>query len=121
MFGVLLSLILKLKKSKVDKVLGKELSTNDFTDSLKTKLESLNSYKLITTEKILIIGNKITLPTQAFGDCIFNMAKVFDDLDNQVYYEFSCIINTSGEEGIFDIEDNLDKKYAIISYLTFRG
>ena len=30
--------------AKVDKVEGKELSTNDFTDDLKTKLESLNNY-----------------------------------------------------------------------------
>ena len=30
--------------TKVDKVEGKGLSTNDFTDDLKTKLESLNNY-----------------------------------------------------------------------------
>ena len=36
--------ITNLKNSKVDKVSGKQLSTNDFTNELKSKLDSLENY-----------------------------------------------------------------------------
>lgn len=37
---------------KVDKVTGKGLSTNDFTNAEKTKLEELESYQVLTLQEI---------------------------------------------------------------------
>ena len=36
---------------KVDKVTGKQLSTNDFTNALKTKLEDLKQGEVVTVSK----------------------------------------------------------------------
>lgn len=50
--------ILELNKNKIDKVDGKGLSANDFTDAFKTKLESLKNYNDATTSTSgLMSGN----------------------------------------------------------------
>lgn len=120
MFGVLLSLILKLKKSKVDKVSGKGLSSNDLTDELKERLLSLNNTKLITSSKLLIENDSITLTDLALGDCMFNSARIYEDLSSEYFYEYSCNINSNGDKGLFETNDRLNGKYAIITYLTYR-
>lgn len=48
----------KIIDDKVDKVKGKGLSTNDFTNELKKKLEDLSSIESITDEEIDEITNK---------------------------------------------------------------
>ena len=54
--------------TKVDKIEGKGLSTNDFTDDLKTKLESLNNYN--DTEI------KSTLNSKANSDDVYTKLEI---------------------------------------------
>ena len=50
--------------NKVDKVTGKQLSTNDFTDSLKTKLENItDSADSVSITRVLSSGTKIATVT----------------------------------------------------------
>lgn len=55
--GVKLSGVTTALDTKVDKVDGKQLSTNDFTDSLKTKLQNLNVDSLLNTTSTNAIQN----------------------------------------------------------------
>ena len=58
--------------NKVDVVVGKELSSNDFTDSLKAKLEGLQNYSLPTASATVLGGVKVGT-TLAIADGILNL------------------------------------------------
>lgn len=63
--------ITNLLSNKVDKVTGKQLSTNDFTTELKTKLEDINLANYYTkTEMDTTIGNIGTLLDQINGEVV---------------------------------------------------
>ena len=76
-----------------------------------------NKLEIISTDKILIENNKIHLPYKASGDIINNMALVYED-SSEVYTEYSCLCGEDGMSAIFDSSDNLNGKYATVSYLT---
>jgi hypothetical protein len=120
MFGILIALIQKLKKSKVDKIPGMGLSTNDFSDSYKNTLDSLTStsIKLEVSEKILIEDNSISLPNICLGQPVFKLAQVYDEIDSLFMREYSCEYNKNSNKVDFNIEDELDGKFAILTYLT---
>ena len=61
-FKEILGIIIELKSdlnSKVDKITGKGLSTNDFTTELKTKLEGLSNYTLPIASSSILGGFKV--------------------------------------------------------------
>lgn len=90
--------------SKVDKVAGKALSENDFTDADKSKLDALDPYEIIS-------GNQIS------GITVYH-ANLFDISKSGFYYATS--ISTNRPEGVngyvlveaYD-EDNIKMTYSI--------
>lgn len=87
-------------------------------DLINNVVNNQNNTEIITTEKILISNNEINLQKTALGDIVHNMALVFDNLNSIYYTEYSCTINPTGNKVLFEQSDNLNGKYAIISYLT---
>lgn len=71
--------------TKVDKVDGKGLSTNDFTDALKEKLEGLPSDKLITLRGVVAAYADLPTADVAVGDLYL----VGTDTDVE-YSEYVC-------------------------------
>ena len=76
-----------------------------------------SNLKLITTNKIPIINNKISLNYPCKGDVVHNMALIYDSLDSIYYTEYQCISSYDGKYVVFDSSDNLNGKYAVITYL----
>ena len=96
--------------------IGKTLK--DKIDELEHQAVSQTNTKIITTPHLLITNNKITLPKIALGDIIFNTARIYEINDYGVFTEYNCSVNVEGTEVIFDAIDNLNGKYAIVSYMT---
>lgn len=90
---VLKGLIDGLSSGKVDKVTGKQLSTEDFTTALKTKLESLNNYD--DTE----LSGKITELTNRLNTLIGSEADTNKVIDT--FNEIVAFLNGI-EEGTLD-------------------
>lgn len=90
---VLKGLIDGLSSNKVDKVTGKQLSTEDFTTALKTKLESLNNYD--DTE----LSGKITELTNRLNTLIGSEADANNVIDT--FNEIVAFLNGI-EEGTLD-------------------
>lgn len=80
-----------------------------------------NSTEIVTTERIYIIDNKITLPFEAKGDIIQNSAFIFDGFYSEYFTEYSCTASSDGLSVLFDPLDNLNGKFATVSYLTDKG
>ena len=60
----------------------------------------------------------ITDLKKALGDIIFNTASIYEIKDYDVFTEYNCSVNAGGTEVIFNAIDNLNRKYAIISYMN---
>lgn len=73
--------------------------------------------EVFTTEKTLIQNNEITLPYQALGDLIFNYAIVYPDLSSPSFDEVTCVVQDDGFTVSFNPVDNVNGKYAVVSYL----
>ena len=119
-----------------DDITGNEylMITDENNNSAKIKMSTFTEYignaivssinnsksEIISTDKILIVNNKIPLPYKASGDIINNKALVYED-SSEVYTEYSCLCDEDGMNVIFDSSDNLNGKYATVSYLTVKG
>lgn len=79
---------------------------------------AINSLRFTTTDKILIANKRIDLPSKSHGDVVFNMAQVYNFDETNVYVEYRCSVSADGLSVIFNTDDNLDGKYAIVSYFT---
>lgn len=85
-------------------------------------VELMNTRMLYTTERILIVDNKIKLPYKPIGTVVHDMAMLYlnDDItDNMVMMEVTCRVE--GNYVIFDVEDNVNEHYAVVSYLAELG
>lgn len=120
MIALLLSQIQRLKRSKVDKQDGMSLSQNNYTNEEKDKLNNLINYQIITIPKTKIINNSITLSNRCYGDVLFGIAHVYDDLEIPYMREFPCVVLNDGITVTFLSEDELNDKYCVVSYLTIR-
>lgn len=87
-------------------------------DLINNVITNQNNTELITTERLLIQNNEITLNKISLGDIVHNSALIFDSLESNYFTEYSCLINSDGTKVLFESADNLNNKYAIISYLT---
>lgn len=87
-------------------------------DLINNVIVAQNNTELITTNKLLIQNNEILLNKTALGDIVHNSALIFDSLDSNYFTEYSCTINSNGTKVLFESTDNLNNKYAVISYLT---
>lgn len=80
--------------------------------------DSIENSILITTNRIEIINNEILLPKKGYGNIVWNMAMIFDnEVDNIIVAEATCSMGIEGITAVFDSNDNLNGKYAVISYL----
>lgn len=81
-------------------------------------VNSVENSILVTTNKLLIEDNKITLPSPGYGNVMFNMALIFNDnINNHLIAEVTCSMGQDGLSVIFDEEDNMNGNYAVVSYL----
>lgn len=123
MFTLLLGLIQKLKKSKVDKIPGMGLSTNDFTNTDKINLEYLSSnFTRGISETLLVQNNRITLSYKPKNNLILNFSMVRNlDTITGVSYDIPVIVDfNDSEEKTFVLMPNFsgqfDNKNVSIQY-----
>ena len=110
-----------LDEAKVDKVAGKGLSTNDFTNALRDKLESLSNYNdtelrtkidgLISSFETLLNSN----PTQA----IENFNEIIKFLENIEDTQSLSAIIASIEQQIADAEKKIQANTEAIENIDF--
>jgi len=74
---------------------------------------------LITIDRTEIIDNKIILQHKGYGDVVFDSALLFDNLDDDIIsMECTCSLSPDGFTVNFEEGDNLNGKYAILTYLA---
>jgi hypothetical protein len=72
--------------------------------------------KIITTDRTLIQNDSITLNPPAIGDVVHNLAMIFDDSSTNIFSEVTASVSVDGSTVQFDSTDNLNGKYALVSY-----
>lgn len=87
-------------------------------DLINNVLSSQTTLELCTTDKKLITNNSIQLNRICKGDVVFNMCLIYEDLQSVYYTEYSCAVSEDGMSIIFNSFDNLNGKYAVVSYLA---
>lgn len=103
---------------KVDKVDGKGLSTNDFTNEYKEKLDGLENYvneSLATSSKTEQLGNTITALNFGIED-IFNLpegewVKVSNIVVDANHYDYNNVINATVRLFSYAFWDSSQKEY----------
>ena len=125
-----LALIQKLRKLKADKsnVLEKDNTspyepTQPYHPTTKKYVDAhvktyVDNVELVTTERLQIFNNQILLPFKVHGDIVNDYALIFDDRTTIVVREFTCKISADGFSVEFDPNDNVNGKYAVVSYMT---
>lgn len=79
--------------NKVDKVAGKTLSTNDFTDDYKNKIDNLND-SVFTSSEIDEIWNSVS--SQEHGDPLSEISEaIIQDINSNIAQDFSELIDYS--------------------------
>lgn len=87
-----------IQSLKVDKVAGKGLSTNDFTDADKEKLDKIESYlEFSTYAEFPNIGSSDTLYVDTLNNCMYiwnDTDQVYDSiiLSNREYFTIQSIL-----------------------------
>lgn len=80
---------------------------------------STQTTTLLTTSKLQIFNNKITLPKKCKGTPIFNSCLVYDTLNSVFFTEYTCSVSADGLYIIFDQFDNLNNKFAVVTYQAY--
>ena len=93
------------------------LATNlqDAVDELAYNLDT----EIIRTEKMEIVSDYFVLPRPPVGVIISDGARIFDNLLDPSFVEYSCVI-MNGITCNFEPADNLNGKYAVIEYLAIK-
>ena len=87
-------------------------------DLINNVINDQSNLNILTTEKILISNNKISLNYKCKGDVIHNKALIYENLDSVYFTEYSCNSSQDGISIEFNADDELNGKYAVISYLA---
>lgn len=87
-------------------------------DLIQTVMNTQSDLSILTTEKLLISNDKITLNYKCKGDVIHNKALIYDNINSEYFTEYSCYSSADGNHVQFYTTDNLNNKYAVISYLA---
>jgi len=98
------------------------IPTADYHPSTKAyvDLQVLESLVGLTTiPKTLISNNEIVLPKPALGDIVHNFAMIYDSENAPYFIEVTCDLSEDKTKVLFDPLDNLNDKYAVVTYLTF--
>lgn len=88
------------------------------SDLINNVISNQSNTDLITTTRKLIQNNAITLDRICKGDVVFNMALIFDNVNSTYYTEYGCIVSNDKTKIIFSSLDNLDGKYAVVTYMA---
>lgn len=120
-----LTLIQKLKrlKANITDVLTLDqvdafTPTGDYHPSTKKYTDDrVAAVVLKTTPRTYISGDQIVLPTPAQGQPVGGYAMVWDDEFVGPFVEYTCTIN-AGVEVDFHPVDNLNGKWAVVTYVT---
>lgn len=124
------ALIQKLRKLKADKSNVLELDNtdtytpvDDYNPSTKKYVDDgidgiVSGTKLITTDRILISGNEIELPSKAYGSVVNSAAFIYLNTSTNVIMEYTCRVSADGWFIEFNQFDNLNGRYAVVTFLT---
>ena len=95
-------------------------NTDGLLDSIHVQgaLSELAMRKIKTSPKLGITNNTATLPVDALGGVINDIAMVFKDTQTGVFVEYTCTTAPDGLSVIFDPEDHLNGYTCIVSYLA---
>lgn len=93
------------------------LQANDVEFAI-AEVFSLCNQELITLDKVQIADNKLTLSNVVDGDIVHGYAIVRDTLSTNVIEEFTCNVGTLYNTIEFDPTDNLNGKYATVTYMS---
>jgi len=91
--------------------------------TLNKDIISLEDSWIKTLEKQPIQNNRIMLPSQAFGDVIYNKALIFESVEsNIIEWEVTCYVDEDDYMSVQFLEqDELNGYYATLSYMTLKG
>lgn len=78
----------------------------------------ITDFSLFSSDKLLISNDKISLTFKCKGDVVYNKALIFDSLNSESFSEYSCKTSIDGFYVEFSSSDNLNGKYAVLSYFT---
>lgn len=81
---------------------------------------SLCDQEIVTLDKVLIVNNEIQLSQLAQGDPIYNVALIRDVQNTNVIDEYTFSVGEYFNKFIFDSADNLNGKYATVSYMGIK-
>lgn len=87
-------------------------------DLINNVMNNQNNLNILTTDKLLIQNDIINLNYECKGDVIHNKALIYDTLNSEYFTEYSCLSSSDGRNIVFNTDDNLNGKYAVISYLA---
>jgi hypothetical protein len=93
--------------------------TNITATDVQSAIAEIGIRKVVTTSKILIVNNEITLPTKAIGGIMNNIAKVYKTQGvSNVFTEYTCIANSDGTKVLFDSADQLSGYPVTVTYFS---
>ena len=87
-------------------------------DLISNVMNTQSNLNIITSEKLLIQNNKILLNYKCKGDVIFNKALIYDNTNSEYFTEYSCNSSPDGTFISFNPLDELNDKFATVSYLA---
>lgn len=76
--------------------------------------------ELVTLDRILIENNEIQLTQPIQGNGVFNTALIWEDQNTNIVEEYTYEQGEFYDKFIFDNSDNLNGKYATISYMAIK-
>ena len=93
--------------------------TNITATDVQSAIAEIGIRKVVTTSKILIVNNEITLPSKAIGGIMNNIAKVYKTQGaSNVFTEYTCTANSDGTKVLFDSADQLNGYPVTVTYFS---
>lgn len=74
---------------------------------------------LKTTDKLLIVDNKVVMTDTVVGDIVWNLALIFDDYDSNVIIKEVTCVNVDNII-YFERNDDVENKYCMFTYLSIK-
>lgn len=105
-------------------VIAKNINYNNANGTLvstdvQTALDELSNRAVITTGRLVIAGNKITLPSKALGEVFNNIAFVYKTAGApNVITEYTCLLDIDNLHVLFDSADSLNGYECTVTYFA---
>lgn len=104
-------------------------ATKIYVDQQVSEAAASSNQILVSTDKVrlLISNGEAVLPSKAIGDIVYGMAYVYDyqfdknNLDSLIIDKLVSVdVSEDGTKIIFDSGNDVDGKYCVVSYLTYK-